>query len=328
MFGGGIWLDLAGLSLFAVAAGWTYFSASVSGGNPAPIAKLFGASFLAYAAGRLGGAINRALVPTAIILGAGFLWFDTPGGIFSRAPLAPPFGYANSKGTFFALATIAALMVLVSVPGIVLKIGALLVAIAFALVPIRSGTLAAALIVLVLPALCLLIVVVASWRTAVTVFGLLFLTALLVTVVMGASYTAPGRSALVEATITEQRPILWNEGISIMLAHPLTGVGPARFQEVSPSALRDKDYRWAHNAFIQQGAESGVLGMFLLVALFLWGFIRLRAVNPGDALTALGAAALASLGIHASIDYVMHFAVVPITTAALVGASSNSRPTL
>jgi hypothetical protein len=63
------------------------------------------------------------------------------------------------------------------------------------------------------------------------------------------------------------------------------------------------------------------MGFVLLASLFVWGFARLAVTAPPDTMSALGAVALVALGIHASIDYILHFPAVPITAAALVGAA-------
>jgi hypothetical protein len=53
----------------------------------------------------------------------------------------------------------------------------------------------------------------------------------------------------------------------------------------------------------------------------LWGFASLGATAVPDLVSVLGAVALAALGIHASVDYVLHFPAVPVTASALVGAA-------
>jgi O-antigen ligase len=134
----------------------------------------------------------------------------------------------------------------------------------------------------------------------------------------------------VDATLTERRVALWHDAVVLMGDHPLSGVGPGRFELTSPTALADADTRQAHNEFLQQGAETGVLGFLLLTALFLWGFVRLMVKRRPDITTALAAASLAALGIHASVDYILHFPAIPAVAAALVGsatAKSMSRST-
>ncbi|MGH2595282.1 MAG: hypothetical protein ACRDH7_04885, partial [Actinomycetota bacterium] len=90
-----------------------------------------------------------------------------------------------------------------------------------------------------------------------------------------------------------------------------------------PLARRDRDARWAHNEFLQQGVELGWTGVALVVLLFLWGFVRLGMHPAPDIIVALGAASLAALGIHASVDYVMHFPAVPLTAVALVATAQS-----
>jgi O-antigen ligase len=106
----------------------------------------------------------------------------------------------------------------------------------------------------------------------------------------------------------------------MMRNHPLAGVGPGRFSRFSPTAQSDPDEPWAHNDFLQQGAEAGIPGLVLLTLLFAWGFVRLRA-RRNDATTVLAAAALAALGIHACIEYVLQRPAVPVITAALLGSA-------
>jgi O-antigen ligase len=114
--------------------------------------------------------------------------------------------------------------------------------------------------------------------------------------------------------------VLWSEAIDILAEHP-GGVGVGGFATTAPTAIRDQDARWAHQEFLQVGVELGWTGLALVVLLFAWGFVRLAMHPRPDAYVALGGAALAALGIHASVDYVWHFPAVPLAAAALVGAA-------
>jgi O-antigen ligase len=107
----------------------------------------------------------------------------------------------------------------------------------------------------------------------------------------------------------------------------VTGIGPGRFAAESEVAQRDQDARWAHNEYLQQGAEEGLLGLVVLVALVGWGFLRAWTSPSPDAVTALGVAALGIVAIHASVDYIFHFPAIPVAAAALLGATqASSRP--
>jgi hypothetical protein len=64
----------------------------------------------------------------------------------------------------------------------------------------------------------------------------------------------------------------------------------------------------------------------VFVLLVLWGYSRLLLVPRSDLITLLGSVSLAALAIGASVDYVLHFALVPIVAAALVGAAQADPP--
>jgi O-antigen ligase len=123
--------------------------------------------------------------------------------------------------------------------------------------------------------------------------------------------------------LEEPRVALWRDAVDLMLEDPLTGVGPGRFAYESEGAQADRDARWAHHGFLQQGAETGIVGLALLVLMFAWGFWRLASVPPSG-MAVMGAFALAALGVLACSDYVFHFPLVTGTTAALVGAAVSS----
>jgi O-antigen ligase len=150
--------------------------------------------------------------------------------------------------------------------------------------------------------------------------------AIATTTVLGATFR-PDRDAgqlggVAARILSERRLELWHDALQAMDAHPVTGAGPGRFAQVSPVAQSDPDAAWAHSAFLQQGAEQGVVGLALLLLLTAWAFVRLLAVDAPDAITALGAVSVASLGVLASIDYVLHFPAVPLAAALLLGTAT------
>lgn len=78
---------------------------------------------------------------------------------------------------------------------------------------------------------------------------------------------------------------IWSRGLTYMLDHPILGVGPDNFPvaegTLSPHAERQQygiGVRWsaAHNSFIQVGAELGVPGLLLFVAILASAFAALR----------------------------------------------------
>ena len=67
--------------------------------------------------------------------------------------------------------------------------------------------------------------------------------------------------------------------------------------------------------------ELGVAGAVLTLLLFGWAFVRLWRVPRADGVTALGAAAVAVVGVHGCIDYVLHTPAVLLGAAALLGTA-------
>jgi O-antigen ligase len=66
----------------------------------------------------------------------------------------------------------------------------------------------------------------------------------------------------------------WSEGLTLLTAHPVFGVGYSRFTEYNELV--------AHNSFIHTFAELGLLGAFFAMGLAYWYFkgLRVRAAGP------------------------------------------------
>ncbi len=280
----------------------------------------------AYVAARVVSRVGRWVIPAVLVGIAGVLLLVDVGGILADAPLRGPFGYQNATGAFFFQASVAGLMLAVSGPRALAVVG-VLAAVGFAAVPLLAGSITAGVLILILPLLVPALRGRGGARAAIVACAGLVAAALIVTTVLGAAYDPAGDRTggldrLADATLTERRLVLWSEALDIMGARPVVGVGPGRFERVSPTALSDDDAGWAHHGFLQQGAETGIPGLVLLLLLFLWGFARLWVTRVSDAMVGLGAVALAGLGVHATVDYVLHFAAVPVAAAALVGTAT------
>jgi O-antigen ligase len=85
---------------------------------------------------------------------------------------------------------------------------------------------------------------------------------------------------------------IWRRGIGYMFSHPVFGVGPGNFQAaegmLSSFANRQQlgvGVRWnaAHNSYIQVGAELGIPGLLIFVAIIFSTFVGLRRLNRGEA---------------------------------------------
>lgn len=331
--GHGLAVDLCGIALFAFACAWMLDTRVRSGGSAAPGIGLAAGCGLVVIVARTLGSRARLLVPAAVLLAAISVIAWLGSSVLSSKPLAGPLGYQNANGAFYAQAAIAGLMLAASgLPRAIRMIGGT-AAVLFVVLPLMVHAVAAATLVLALPA----IVGVAGLfgagaaRISIAIMAGLLLAAVAATILLGSTFSPNASAGMAQraavATVDRERLALWHDAFVIMRDHPLTGVGPSRYQVISPIASHDRDHRWAHNEFLQQGAEGGFPGLILMVALFGWGFARLWIARAPDAITGLAAASLATLGIHTSIDYVIHFSAIPLMCAALVATGMIENPT-
>jgi O-antigen ligase/polysaccharide polymerase Wzy-like membrane protein len=324
-------LDVVGAGLFVCAPGWMALTTLDSGGSAVHgIGLLLVCGFVLVTV-RIVGPSARLIVPAAALLGAVVIVAVSRTGVLSTAPLSGPLEYVNADAALYLQAAIAGLMLATGGRLLILRVIGGVGAAIFGVLPFAIHAAAAAWLVVVLPGIALLLHTVAGAkgaRTAVAVCGFLFAASLLTTIGLGAAHS-PGEENILEraaaGAVDDNRLDLWHDAITIMQQHPLTGIGAGRYQVVSPIARQDSDRRWAHNEFLQQGAEGGFVGLAFLSLIFLWGFSRLWTVRSPDAFTALSAASLAALGIHACIDYVIHFPMVSIMAAGLVATGMIER---
>jgi putative inorganic carbon (hco3(-)) transporter len=75
----------------------------------------------------------------------------------------------------------------------------------------------------------------------------------------------------------EARSQLLKEAVSLTLQHPVFGVGPGSFQVVTD------EWRVVHNTYAELGAETGLPGLILFVAILVISFRKLRQIRklPG-----------------------------------------------
>ena len=315
----------AGVAAFAFAVAWVFVAAAIQGGTPWPAVGLVGASGAALGASWLLTGIRRWVVPAAVLVVA--VAAALPSDAFDREPLGGPFGYVNATGGFYLLAAIAGLMVASCSRHPAGRAGAIAGAAVCAAVPFAADSAAASILVIVVPGLALAASVALSPRVATAMCALLAVGALAATAALGAAHEAePGAiDRAVDATLSERRTALWHDAIAAIRAEPLAGVGPGRFETVSPTARSDPDARWAHNDFLEHGAETGLPGLAGAVVIVGWSLWASGGRADPDTTAALGAAAVAALAVAASVDYLLHFPALPVTAAALAGAGARRR---
>jgi O-antigen ligase len=323
-------VDGAGLILLAGSLAWTAWTALAHGGHPLPVLGLQAGCAAAYGAARLATRWQRPVVPVAVVaVVASALVIQSV--VPSVEAVTPPLGYVNANAALYVLTAVAAAMVADAFPPGPAGAVAVPLAIAFALAAVVSGSVTG----MVVLALAAVVLVARLARAPLLLFGgcgLVLLVVVAVTAGLGVARLdedarpATGRAGDV---LDERRLLLWRDAAVIARRHPVDGAGPGRFQVLSPSARADADARWAHSGFLQQGAEAGAVGLALILATFGWGLVRLWWAGPGRPTTTLGVLALTALGLHAAVDYVLHFPAVPLVAAALVGAATvPARPHL
>jgi O-antigen ligase len=248
--------------------------------------------------------------------------------VFGGAPLAGPLGYANANAAFYVQAAVAALLLAVT-PELRFRVPWILTASVFALVPILNGSRAALLSLAFLVPGSVVVQRSGGVRAAAVFCGATWLLVLCATFVLGHSYDANGAPGLAHRLaaqgLSERRLALWHDALSIARQHPITGAGPGSFALESPVATADPDAAFAHNEYLEQAAETGIPALLLLMCLFAWGLVRLSVARGPNRSKALALAGWSAMGVHASVDYILHFAVIPMVAVALIGSTMASR---
>lgn len=317
-------LDVIGAGILAGLAATTVLA---SRGDRSTVLALLGGSVAVLVAGRVVGAVHRAILPGVVVVIGAYAAIGAGADLIGTVPPGGPFTYENGAGAFFVQVAFAGAMVAAAARRTPWVVAGAVASIASTAVAVRVSPAAASALllgILGLPAL-----VRPHWaRPAVAVAGCLFLAMLMSTIVLGATYregvAVRGAQEALRRVVTERRVALWHDSLRIMAEYP-GGIGPGRFTQMPPRLLRDRDAHWAHNGFLHLGVELGWGGLIFSALLFLWGFARLLVVPTPEAFVAIGAASLAAFGIHASVDPLMHVPAVPLAAAALAGAAQSTQ---
>ncbi len=310
-------LDAAGAALAVVSVAWTVWTGRSSLGRALPVAALQVAVAGTYTLARQAARRRQdSVILGALAVGGTFVVLGLWSG---RGAL----GYANADAALSVQLAVGAAMAAVALQRRRSTAAAATAAAVLVLATLVSGSVTAVI------ALGLTAALAAGAALRKPVAGLGFV-ALLV-VVAGTAFvgvaringTAPGLVDRVAGAVDERRVSLWADAAVLAHAHPITGAGTGRFEDLSPTARSDDDARWAHSDFLQQAAEGGAVALLLLLAAFAWAFARLWVAGAdGSWLPALGATSLTALGVHAAIDYVLRFPVLTLVGVALVGAAT------
>jgi O-antigen ligase len=232
----------------------------------------------------------------------------------------PPLGYANANATLTALGVLAALQMAAADRTTAGRRAWLGLAVGLGATTVAIGSVAGVLCLVGALAVVGLAAVTRSAHVA-TIGGIV-----VVVLVLGVTVAiARGADPVGLGERSEVRGELWAAAADLAAEEPARGVGPGRFEALNPVS-DDADLRWAHHGYLQTAAETGAVGLGLLLTLLGWAYIRLAitaALRPGVAV--IGAAGLTVVGLHATVDYVLHLPAVPLALAALIGASTSAR---
>jgi O-antigen ligase len=314
------WYDRLGVALATTFAAWTVISGVARSGNPWPQVALIVATAATYVVARTKGSHHLVFVASAIVVAIVIAVALSGRGAFFGGPLAPPLGYANANGALYVLGAAAAAIVATFGEGRAQRwLGRLLsiVMLVLAIVTMSKAAIVLAVVILVAAASAR-----ALGRWVALVAPAVVLGAVATTVLLGATHGAPILHVLEEG-LTERRTTLWHEALDIVSTEPVFGVGPGDFANTSPTALADVDALWAHSAYLEVAAETGVVGLLLLVALIGWTYGALYRSRQDTRLVVIATAAVTALAVHAAIDYVIHFPSVVLIAAILVGLATG-----
>ncbi|MEV7426631.1 O-antigen ligase family protein [Streptomyces sp. NPDC091212] len=285
-------------------AAWALISAAAGGGRPEGVLLAVLAVASGYVCGRICGSLVPVATATAMALvGLAGAVASSQGAFGAAVTVATPPGDAGAVTALLVLAAGAACCAASAARRPRTRSALWVLALVIAGVAILLGS-----VVGFLATLGVLLCSLAAARTrrrAVALAGFALLTA----VVVGTGWAVAeqalpeGLSASLEGQLTQHRVRLWQDAAALAKEHPLLGVGPDRFGDLSAAAAQSpvNDGK-PHSAPLQQAAEQGAVGVALLGAVYgglLFALGRSRCSTPvvltaGAALTAL--AALASVG--------------------------------
>jgi O-antigen ligase len=301
--------DRSGIVAVAILALWPL----LSGGWR--LTALVIACAVVFGLARLCASSNAWIVPALLVFGLAMVAATDLGGLLSNEASRGPLGYSNAKAALFVQGAVAAVMLAITARSAAVRWVAMIAAASFSIVPLVSGTSAAALSLLLVGGSA---ITPRRWtRGAISGLMGLFVITLFATALIGIGGDLPGAEG------DGRRVTLWGEAVDLMTENPLLGAGNGGFSESSPTAASDEDASWAHNEFLQLGAERGVPVLAASVYVVLWLLSRLRRRADTNALVMPAAAAVAALSVHACIDYIGHFPLIPMFCAALVGAAEG-----
>ena len=263
---------------------------------------------VAWAGGRLLAGVAPAAGGLAVAAAVGVAVLPVAVVLSLDSPLAPPLGYANANAALISTAVAGLVTAWHAVTSRPARAWILSAAAAFTAAAFLSASVAGVVTCLLLVVICPLLGRGRRLWWQVSAAALL-VAGVGVTALIG--LTHPSRSLpVVRDVLGSARPELWADAVSMAQLHPVTGVGAGAFRVYSPLAA-DPDTAWAHSAPLQVLAETGFIGLGLLLALGAWLVWSLGRAS----------AVLAVLALQPIVDYVLHFPAVLIGSCFVLGVA-------
>jgi O-antigen ligase len=317
--------DVLGVVVLVCSASWALIAAAGRTARPEGVLLAVLAVAAGYAAGRIGGSLLPVAAPAVTAVALVGLAVALPGR-WEGGSHTPPLGYANADAALLVLATGAACCAAWAAGSRLLRLGLRLLGAGAATLALVIGS-AAGFAASVAVVLCSL----AAARTP-RVLGLAGL-ALATAVAVGGTYAMAvdalpsGLSASVSGQLTPGRVALWREAIRLAEGHPLRGVGPGQFAEVSQAEPATTSGAVGpagtlRSAPLQLAAEEGVPGVALLAAAYAWVLWALRRSPRPTPVVLTAGAALTGLALQASVDRTLGFAAVTAVAGLLAGLAT------
>ncbi|MFD0023953.1 O-antigen ligase family protein [Streptomyces sp. NPDC058382] len=325
---GGNASDVAGAVILAACAIWSLISAAGRETRPEGVLLALLAVAAGFACGRVCGTLLPVATATVAALAAlvmALVWRHGIPGATATTDTAP--GYAGAAAALLVLAAGAACCAAAAARRESLRFALRLTALGAACASLALGSVAgcaAALGVL----LCSLASV--RMRRRLPALTGLALTAVLV---VGVSWAVAedalpkGLTVSLAGQLSSNRVHLWQDAARLTGEHPVRGIGPDRFAELSPTAQQTlhSDGK-PHSAPLQQAAEQGVVGLLLLGTAFGWLLYVLWRSPCSTPVVLTAAAALTALAALAGVGNALSFTPVTAGAGLLAGLASARRP--
>ncbi|MFF2324415.1 MULTISPECIES: O-antigen ligase family protein [unclassified Streptomyces] len=320
--------DAAGAVLLAACAVWSLISAAGRETGPEGVLLALLAVAAGFACGRICGTLLPVATAAAAAVGALLMWLlirEGVPGATAAVDTAP--GHAGAAAALLVLAAgFACCAAAAARPG-ALRFSLRLLALGTACAAPALGSVAGCA-----AAFGVLLCSLAAARMRRRLLGLAGL-ALAGGLVVGASWAVAadalpqGLMVSLEGPLTTNRVMLWRDALELAGDHPVLGVGPGRFAELSSTAEQTVNSDGTpHSAPLQLAAEQGVVGVALLGAAFGWVLYVLWQSPRTTAVVLTAGAALTALAVLAAVGNALSFTPVTAGVGLLAGLASARQP--